>query len=48
MSTTEKKKTHYKQHKHMEAKQHTPEKPTDHRINKKVNQNVHRNKQSKN
>ena len=29
----------------MEAKQHTLEKPTDHRINQKGNQNVHRNKQ---
>ena len=29
----------------MEAKQHTPEKPIDHRINQKGNKNVHRNKQ---
>ena len=36
MSTTGKKKN-YKQHKHMEAKQHTPEKPIDHRINQKGN-----------
>ena len=42
MSTTGNK--NYKQHKHVEAKQHTPEKPTYHRINQKGNQNVHRNK----
>ena len=28
----------------MEAKQHTSEKPTNHRRNKKRNQNMHRNK----
>ena len=44
MSTTGKKKKTIKKCKHMEAKQHASELPTNHRQNQKINLNMHRNK----